>query len=178
MDEFNLKPDVPERPTTAGQVMLRSVELTGLYTVLVLAVYVFTGQFGFNGWVVHPYWLPVLLFASHYGLLWGILSAMAAACLHLLATQATRRFSDLPLSGLETSGQQVAAWLLAAGLVGVYCDAARRRALAAEWALSRSESACAKLETYAKTLEREDREMRTLLAQGKVSDLTASGTGD
>ncbi len=178
MDEFNRKPDEPGQATTAGQVMLRSVELTGLYAMLVLAVYVFTGQFGFSGWAVHPYWLPVLLFAAHYGLLWGILSAMAAVCLHILATQATRGFSNLPLSGFEASGQQAAAWLLAAGLVGAYCDAARRRALAAELALSRSETACAKLEAYARTLEREDREMRTLLARGKVSDLTVSGTRD
>ncbi len=107
-----------------------------------------------------------------------MLSAITASCLHVFAIQAMRGFSNLPLDGLGACGQQAAVWLLAGGLVGAYCDAARRRALTAELALSRLETACAKLETYAKALEREDRKMRILLARGKVSDLTASGTGE
>lgn len=158
--------------------LLIAFELVGLYAVLIGLGYIFSGKFSFAEATVHPLWLMVLFMAAHYGLGWGLVAACVASVSHVFTVPAGAGFAQLPLMVIEKSGPLVAAWLLAAALVGAYRDRAERAVLAAQSRQTTAETERDHLARYAETLAQENSELRVVLARGgrPVDRLTVAGS--
>ena len=170
--KFNVNPN----PATAVSLLRHQtavwaplLEMVGLYAFLIGLGYLLTGWIGFADMVVHPFWLPVLIMAVHYGLGWGLVSATAGAIVQVLVIQSGQGFVRPPVMTLDGAGQLFAAWFVSAAIIGSYRDRAQRRTDAAQTAKMQAEADRDILSAFCKMLTRENADLRAALARGDRS---------
>ena len=143
-------------------------ELLAILGLLAGGGYLLSGSWGFTALPVHPFWLPVLLLAAQYGLVWGLVTAGLGATLELSFASLGTGYGQLPLERLEEAGPLAAAWLMAAVIVGTARDRASRRLAEAEAALTWTQAANDLLTRDATNLRHINDAMRLALARGRT----------
>ncbi len=94
------------------------IELFVIYTVLMLIDYLFFQSSRFSEINPHPFWVPVLLIASQYGIREGVISAAMATALFLVGNVPPQSLMEDSYSYVFSMSLLPILWLLAALSLG------------------------------------------------------------
>lgn len=156
--------DVARAPSARADLlreMRRSVELALLIAAICATLFLVRGDWRGGGVSVHPFWLPVLLFATRYGLVWGVGAAAVCSAI-VLASQASAGAALFAV--LAHAGMLPLAWGGAAVLVGGARDMLARQLAARDKALAQAQADLGQVEHWAEDIRQQNAALRDRLS--------------